>query len=71
MIEVTLKKAAKKAGITSSYQLQRSTGFDVSMAARLWKEEWTRVDLGTLDRLCSALKCKPNDILQFTSDREY
>ena len=65
MIEVTLKKAAKKAGITSSYQLQRATGFDVSMAARLWREEWIRVDLNTLDMLCESLGCTPNDILRF------
>lgn len=67
MITVTLKKAAKKAGITSSYQLQQETGFDVSMAARLWREEWVRIDLHTLDRLCDALGCTPNDILYFRS----
>ncbi|MBX3288429.1 MAG: helix-turn-helix transcriptional regulator [Acidobacteria bacterium] len=70
MIEITIKAAAKKVGITSGYQLQRTTGFDVSMSARLWKGEWKRIDIKTLNKLCNALKCTPNDILRFKPDKE-
>lgn len=71
MIKITIKKAAKNAGITSSYQLQKKTGFDVSMAARLWRGEWTRIDVKTLNTLCNSLGCTPDDILQFTPDKQH
>jgi DNA-binding Xre family transcriptional regulator len=71
MIEIVIKAAARKAGITSGYQLQRATGFDVSMSARLWRGEWKRIDVKTLNTLCNALKCTPNDILRFKRDRDF
>lgn len=70
MIKIVIKDAAKKVGITSSYQLQKAIGYDVSMSARLWKGEWTRIDVKTLNRICNTLRCTPNDILQFRPDDE-
>lgn len=69
MIKITIKKAAKNAGITSGYQLQKKTGFDVSMANRIWQGKWKRLDLKTLNSLCNFLHCTPNDILQHTPDK--
>jgi DNA-binding Xre family transcriptional regulator len=40
------------------------------MAARLWKGEWTRIDIKTLNTLCNALNCTPNDILSFKPDKQ-
>jgi DNA-binding Xre family transcriptional regulator len=70
MIVVDLKEAAKRKGITSSYKLQKATGFDISMAARIWRGKWVQLHLKTLNTLCNALECSPNDILRFTPDKD-
>ena len=70
MIKVKLREVAGKHGIKNAYQLQKFTGFQPSMAARLWKPDWQLADLGTLNTLCNLLKCTPNDILEFTPDPE-
>jgi DNA-binding Xre family transcriptional regulator len=70
MIAVNIKEAAKRKNIDSSYKLQKITGFDISMAARIWRGKWVQIHLRTLNTLCSALECTPNDILQFTPDRD-
>jgi DNA-binding Xre family transcriptional regulator len=70
MIIVNIKEAAKRKGVTSSYKLQKITGFDISMAARLWRGEWVQIHLKTLNTLCNSLECTPNDILHFVPDPE-
>ena len=68
MIEIKIQEVAKKIGIETGYKLQQKTGFQTGMAYRLWKGEWKQSDLKTLNTLCNALKCTPNDILKFTPD---
>lgn len=70
MIVIEIKRAAKKAGITTAYQLQKLSGFPPAMSARVFKGEWTRIDVSTLNTLCNTLKCTPNDILEFKPDKE-
>jgi len=40
------------------------------MAARIFKGDWQRIDVSTLDTICNVLRCTPNDILSFTPDIE-
>lgn len=68
MIKVRIQQIAREKGITSSYQLQKATGWPPGMCARLWKENWTNAHLGTLNTLCNLFNCSPNDILCFTID---
>lgn len=68
MIIVKIREVAEKLNIKKAYQLQKLTGFQPSMASRLWKGDWQLADLGTLNTLCNLLKCTPNDILEFTPD---
>lgn len=70
MINVKIQEVAEKLNIKKAYQLQKLTGFQPSMAARIWKGEWQLVDLGTLNTLCNLLNCTPNDLLEFTPDPE-
>ena len=70
MIRVKIKEIAQTFGIENAYQLQNFTGFHPDKSARLWKGEWKRADLGTLNTLCNLLKCTPNDLLEFTPDPE-
>lgn len=69
MIQPTIKERAEEFGITSSYQLQK--GLEISspdVASRLWKGNFTRIDLATLNRLCRLLKCQPNALFKYIPD---
>lgn len=70
MIVVKIQEAAKSAGITTAYQLQKFSGFPPGMAARIFKGDWQRIDLSTLNTICNVLDCTPNDILEFVKDEE-
>jgi DNA-binding Xre family transcriptional regulator len=64
MITVHIKETAQKRGITTAYQLQKATGFQPSMAGRLYRNEVQQIALSTLDTLCGVLKCKVGDLLR-------
>ena len=70
MIIVRIKEVAEKHGVKNAYQLQKLTGFLPSKAANLWKSDWKLADLGTLNTLCNLFNCTPNDLLEFTPDKE-
>lgn len=70
MIKVNIQAIAQKFDITNAYQLQNFTGFFPDKASYVWKGEWKRIDLNTLNTLCNVFKCTPNDILEFTPDVE-
>jgi DNA-binding Xre family transcriptional regulator len=66
MIVVKIRERAESKGITTAYQLQKALNVQPSVAARLFKGEFSKIDLGTLDRLCSLLKCQPDKLLRHT-----
>ncbi len=66
MIEVRIREVCEARGITTAYQLQKALNVQPSVAARLYKGEFTRIDLDTLDKLCAVLKCQPHKLLHFT-----
>jgi DNA-binding Xre family transcriptional regulator len=70
MIEIRVKDAANKAGITSGYQLDKAAGFGPGMSQRIFEGDFRRIDLNTLNTLCNVLHCTPNDILRFTPDQD-
>lgn len=70
MITSQLRKMANKRGITNAYQLQKAVDFPIGQAYRLWEDDWVQVNLRTLDKLCKALRCRPNDLLEFTPDQD-
>ena len=62
MIKVTIRQAAKRAGLTTAYQLQKAAGLSPAVAADLWRGEKTP-RLETLDRLCDVLGCELADLI--------
>jgi DNA-binding Xre family transcriptional regulator len=68
MIKVQIRERAESKGITTAYQLQKALGVQPSVAARLWKADFTKIDLGTLDKLCRVLKCQPDKLLRYEAD---
>lgn len=70
MIIVKIKEIAKNFGIENAYQLEKFTGLPPSQAAYLWKADWKSANLKTLNTLCNAFKCTPNDLLEFHQDKD-
>lgn len=68
MIRSQVQKAAKKRGVRNAYQLQKVTGLPIGQAYRLWDDDWVQINFKTLNTLCNTLRCRPNDILEFTPD---
>lgn len=68
MITVTIKEQAEKRGITTAYQLQKAAGVQPTVAARWFRNDLKMIGMDSLDRLCTILKCKPNDLLRYEPD---
>lgn len=51
----------------SNSQLMEKAGFSANIISRLKKNEY--VSLESIEKICSALNCDTNDILEFTGDR--
>ncbi len=65
---LTIREAAEKRGITSSYQLMKALNIPPGHASKLWKGEMRMIGLDTVDALCAALKCKPGDLIKYEPD---
>lgn len=65
MITPTIKAMAGKRGIENANQLTKALSVSPDLGARLWREDFQRIDLTTLDKLCRVLKCKPNDLFRY------
>lgn len=63
-----IREAAEAQGVTSSYQLMKLMGIPTGHAAKLWKGEMRMIGLDTIDALCIALKCKPGELFDYSSD---
>lgn len=67
---LAIREAAEKRGITSSYQLMKALNIPPGHASKLWKGKMRMIGLDTIDTLCRALKCKPNDLIRYKPNPE-
>jgi DNA-binding Xre family transcriptional regulator len=65
---LTIREAAEKRGITSSYQLMKALNIPPGHASKLWKGEMRMIGLDTIDALCNALQCKPGEFFEHMPD---
>lgn len=70
MIRVAIREAAEKRGITTAYQLMKAAKIQPSVAAKWWSNEFDKIAINTLDKLCDVLDCTPNDLLVYTPKKE-
>lgn len=68
MIVVTIRERAEKNGITTAYQLQKAMEISPTIAARLWRGNFEKLGMNTLDRLCRVLECQPDKIFRYVAD---
>jgi len=69
MITVTIRERAEKYGITTAYQLQKALEISPTIAARLWRGNFDKIGIVTLDRLCRVLECQPDKLFRYVSDK--
>lgn len=49
-------------------ELSRISGVGYGTVFGLYHEKITRIEFETLNKLCNALECTPNDLLVYTPD---
>lgn len=64
MIKIQIAEVAQSKGIKSAYALQKALDISPTVAARLWKGDFDKIGIGTLDKLCETLKCQPSRLFQ-------
>lgn len=50
-------------------ELAEWSGVSLSTIHRLYYDQTKGIDFETLDRLCNALRCTPNDLFHFIPDK--
>ncbi len=68
MMELTIKEVAEKAGIANARQLAARAGLQLNSAYGLWNATAKRVDLGTLEKLCTLFGVVPGQLFRFEAD---
>ncbi len=64
MVKLTLDKALDSFNITR-YELSKKTGIQYHIIDNYYKNKVKRYDSFVLDRICEALNCKIEDIIEF------
>ena len=65
-ITLNVRAVAIKNGISTPYQLQKAACISASNASKLFNGRSLMISLDTLGRLCKALNCTPNDLLNLS-----
>lgn len=69
MIKIQIAEVAQAKGIKSAYGLQKALDISPTVAARLWKGDFDKIGIGTLDKLCETLKCQPSRLFQYVKNK--
>ena len=67
MVKLTLDIYLQSVGVTR-YQLAKQTEINYQIIDNYYKNKVVRYDSDVLDRICTALHCKIEDILSFKED---
>jgi DNA-binding Xre family transcriptional regulator len=65
MMKIKIAETAQKHGVKSAYGLQKALSISPTIAARLWKGDFDKIGIKTLERLCDYFKCQTNDFLEY------
>lgn len=65
MIRIILEDTLKKQGV-SRYELAKRTGIQYQIIDNYFKNKVVRYDGFVLDRICTALQCKIEEVIEFT-----
>jgi DNA-binding Xre family transcriptional regulator/predicted XRE-type DNA-binding protein len=69
MMKIKIRAVAEKNGLKSAYALQKALSISPTMASRLWKGEFDKIGINTLEKLCEHFQCQTNDFLEYPLTR--
>lgn len=64
MIKLTLKETLEKTNVTR-YELSKRTGIQYQIIDNYYKNKVKRYDSFVLERICDALDCDINDVIEY------
>ncbi len=67
MLRICLDKTLQQLNI-SRYELAKRTGIQYQIIDNYYKNKVKRYDGYVLDRICTALDCKIEDVIEFTKE---
>jgi DNA-binding Xre family transcriptional regulator len=65
MIRLVIREHALREGITNANALAVATNLPYESCRRIWQGRATRIDLGTIERLCDALHLRPGQLFDY------
>jgi DNA-binding Xre family transcriptional regulator len=65
MLKFNITNITTLRGITKPYKFFVQNGFSSTYATKLVKNDVRSIELGHLEKICTILKCTPNDIIQW------
>jgi DNA-binding Xre family transcriptional regulator len=68
MIEIKIAEKARSQGLETAFSLQKVLNISPTIASRLWKGNFNKIGVGTMDKLCTFFKCQPNELFFFTGE---
>ena len=69
VVTLKIREIAQNRGIKTAYQLQKITGAQPTVAAKWYRNEIKSISFDTLNLLCNALGCTPNELLAYEPDK--
>ncbi|HSK70890.1 MAG TPA: helix-turn-helix transcriptional regulator [Pyrinomonadaceae bacterium] len=70
MIKIKIQEYLKSQAVENAYQLQQILGISPTVAARLWKGDFDKIGINTIDKICWEFDCQPNDLFEFVRQKE-
>jgi DNA-binding Xre family transcriptional regulator len=68
-IEIRIREICEFKGIKTAYQLQKLANLSPSNASHLYNNHIVQISIATMEKLCSALKCTPNDLFRIVKTK--
>jgi DNA-binding Xre family transcriptional regulator len=65
MVKWTVREVAQRAGISSAYELHLRAGLHAGTANQVWYGRAKRVDVETLNKLCTVLQVPVGQLLEY------
>jgi DNA-binding Xre family transcriptional regulator len=70
MIRLIIKEVAMKEGIITPFDLSHKTGIPYESCRLMWGGETKRIDLKSIERICTVLGVRPGQLFEFEPLRE-
>ncbi len=67
-IQLQVKEVSESKGVDNPFALSQKSGLNYAICYKLWHQNQKRIDLGTLERLCDALKVSPGRFFAYEKD---